>query len=240
MHGGFDSFIEEFYSWMKYFSNHGYEVISFEGPGQGAALKKYGHFMDYKWEKPAKAVLDIFALDDVTWVGISMGGWYCFRAAAFEARIKRVVASGIGFDYTKFPNFLAQKMMILFFKHLRNFSNRLTLKKMKKDGIHTWSIGNLMYITNTKNPMDAADAAFQLNEQNLHSDMVKQDVLILTGVKDHFIPFKMHKMQVKALTQAKSITARIFTKEEQAQNHCQVGNLGLALDTVIGWIEKYP
>jgi hypothetical protein len=37
LHGGFDSFIEEFYSWMVFFSNHGYEVIGFEGPGQGAA-----------------------------------------------------------------------------------------------------------------------------------------------------------------------------------------------------------
>lgn len=37
IHGGFDSYIEEFYSWMRYFSDHGYEVIAFEGPGQGAA-----------------------------------------------------------------------------------------------------------------------------------------------------------------------------------------------------------
>ena len=78
----------------------------------------------------------------------------------------------------------------------------------------------------------------QLNEENLHSELVKQDVLILSGRKDHFIPFKMHKMQVKALTNAKSVTARVFTKEEHAQNHCQIGNIGLALDTMIDWIEK--
>ncbi len=109
---------------------------------------------------------------------------------------------------------------------------------MKKDGMHTWSIGNLMYIADKDTPMDAADIAFQMNEQNLHSDLVKQDVLILTGRKDHFIPFKMHDMQVKALTNAKSVTARIFTKEEQAQNHCQLGNIGLALDVMVKWIEK--
>ena len=109
---------------------------------------------------------------------------------------------------------------------------------MKKDGLHAWSISNLIYITNTKTPMDAADVAFQLNEKNLHSELVKQDVLILTGEKDHFIPFKMHHMQVKALTNAKSVTARVFTKEEHAQNHCQIGNIGLALDTMIDWIKK--
>jgi pimeloyl-ACP methyl ester carboxylesterase len=238
MHGGFDSFIEEFYSWMRFFSDHGYEVFAFEGPGQGAARKKYGLALDYQWEKPAKAVLDYFQLNDVTWLGISMGGWFCFRAAAFEPRIKRVIASGIAFDYTQFPNIVAQKMMILFFKHLRNFTNKVTIKKMKKDGMHAWSIGNLMYISDRKTPMDAADVALQMNEKNLHSDLVKQDVLILTGREDHFIPFKMHARQVKALTNARSVTARIFTKEEQAQNHCQMGNIGLALDVMVKWIEK--
>ncbi len=238
IHGGFDSFIEEFYSWMSFFSDHGYEVLGFEGSGQGAARKKYGLVLDYRWEKPAKAVLDYFQLNAVTWLGISMGGWFCFRAAAFEPRIKRVIASGIAFDYTQFPNIVARKMMILFFKHLRNFTNKVTIKKMEKDGMHAWSIGNLMYISDKKTPMDAADVAFQMNEKNLHSELVKQDVLILTGRKDHFIPFKMHAKQVKALTNAKSVTARIFTKQEEAGNHCQIGNIGLALDVMVRWIEE--
>ena len=34
MHWGFDSLIEEFYSWMRFFSDRGYEVVAFEGPGQ--------------------------------------------------------------------------------------------------------------------------------------------------------------------------------------------------------------
>ncbi len=45
-------------------------------------------------------------------------------------------------------------------------------------------------------------------------------------------------MQVKALTNARSVTARIFTKEEQAHNHCQIGNICLALDVMVKWIEK--
>ncbi len=238
MHGGFDSFNEEFFSMMRYFSDCGYEVIAFEGPGQGAARKKYGLALDFEWEKPAKTILDYFNLDDVTWLGISMGGWFCFRAAAFESRIKRVIASGIGFDYNQFPNIFGQFMMKLFFNHLRKFSNNVTIKKMKKDGMHAWTIGNMMYIADKKTPMDAFDVIKKLNEKNLHSEMVKQDVLILTGREDHFIPFKMHGKQVKALTNAKSVTARIFTKEEHAQNHCQIGNIGLALDVMVKWIDK--
>jgi len=80
-------------------------------------------------------------------------------------------------------------------------------------------------------------ADLQLNEENIHSELVKQDVLILTSRNDHFIPFKMHEMQLMALVNAKSVTGRIFTKEEHAENHCQTGNLELALKTMIEWIE---
>ena len=237
LHGGFDSFIEEFYSWMRFFSGLGYQVIAFEGPGQGAARKKYGLALDYRWEKPVKAVLDHFDLDDVTLIGISMGGWFCFRAAAFESRIVRVIASGIAFDYMQFVNVVLQKIMMFFFRHLRGFSNWASYRKMKADGMHAWTIGNLMYIADEKTPMDAFDVVAELNERNLHSELVKQDVLILTGRDDHFIPFKMHDMQVKALTNARSVTGRVFTREEHAQNHCQIGNIGLALDVMAKWIE---
>jgi len=99
IHGVFDSFIEEFYSLAVYFSSHGYDVILFESPGQGTALKKFGLSLTYQWEKPVKAVLDHFHLDNVTLLGISMGGWLCFRAAAYEPRIHRVVSLSIAFDY---------------------------------------------------------------------------------------------------------------------------------------------
>ena len=239
MHGGFDSFIEEFYSWIRYFSDHGYEVIAFEGPGQGAALRKHGLAVDYEWEKPIKAVLDYFKLNDVTLVGISMGGWFCFRAAAFEPRIKRVIASSISYDYMKLMNVVLQKMHIFFIKHMRNYSNKMILKSIKKEkGIQAWMSAQLMYITKKQMPMDAFDFWLQLNEKNLHSELVKQDVLILTGRNDHFISFKAHAMQVKALTNANSVTAKVFTKETHAHNHCQIGNIGLALDVMVKWIEE--
>lgn len=239
MHGGFDSYIEEFYSWMRYFADHGYEVIAFEGPGQGAALKKHGLPLDYRWEKPAKAVLDYFDLHDVTWLGISMGGWFCFRAAAFEPRIKRVIASSIAFDYMKGMNVILRKIHLWFFRSLKNFTNKMALKSIKKGkGMEAWLTSNLMYITKKDTPVDAFEVWLDMNEENLHSDLVTQDVLILTGREDHFIPFKMHKMQVEALTGAKSLTARIFTREEHAHNHCQIGNIGLALDVMLKWLEE--
>jgi len=146
MHGGFDSFIEEWYFMMKYLSNHGYEVIAFEGPGQGAALKTYGLPLDIEWEKPTKAVLDYFDLDNVALWGLSMGGWYCLRAAAFENRIKRVIAAGHSIDYMKSMPKVLYEMHMFFLKKFRKFTNRMALKSLKKGkGLEAWMMGNLIY-----------------------------------------------------------------------------------------------
>lgn len=240
IHGGFDSFIEEFYALACYFAELGYDVFLFDGPGQGGALKRYALPMDYAWEKPAKVVLDYFGLDDVTWLGISMGGWLCFRAAAYEPRIKRVIALSIAYDYMKIP----PKPVELFARwlfHYPKLMNTLSEWKMKRMPQEKWGIDNLMYMTKTATVLEAAQALLAFNADNLQSAQVTQDVLILTGAKDHFIPLKMHHLQVAALTQARSVTGRIFTHVDQAENHCQVGNIGLAVATMKQWMaEKTP
>ena len=238
LHGGNDSFIEELYPMIRYFSTQGYDVIAFEGPGQGAALKKYGLALEIEWEKPTTAVIDYFKLDDVTLIGLSMGGWLSLRAAAFEPRIKRVIPWSVSFDVTQYTNVVGQRLAGLFMRRFRNFVNNQMKRNMKKKLEYSWFVNNLMYMTKKDVPIEAFDVLMQFNEENLHSDFVKQDVLILTGREDHLVPFKMHDMQVKALTNARSVTSRVFTKEDQAQNHCQMGNLGLALDVMTKWIEQ--
>jgi pimeloyl-ACP methyl ester carboxylesterase len=239
IHGGFDSFIEEWYSIMKFFSNLGFEVIGFEGPGQGAALRKYGLPLTYEWEKPAKAILDYFHLDDVTMLGLSMGGWFCLRAAAFESRIKRVIASGHAIDYMKSMNVIFRKIHLWCLEHCRDFMDRMAVMKFeKREGMASWVVDHLKYITKKNKPLDALEIYLQMNENNIHSELVKQDVLILIGREDHFIPFKMYDMQLKALTNARSVTGRVFMKEEHAQNHCQTGNIGLALEVMVKWINE--
>jgi pimeloyl-ACP methyl ester carboxylesterase len=237
VHGGFDSFIEELYSMMKYFSNHGYHVIGFEGPGQGAALRKHGLALTYEWEKPTKAVLDHFNLKDITLLGLSMGGWFCLRAAAFEPRIAHVIASGHAIDYMKCMNPALRRIHLWSYEHCRRFMDWMAALKFEgREGMASWVVDHLKYITRKEKPLDALEIYLQLNEENIKSELVKQDVLILAGEKDHFIPLKMHTMQIEALSNARSVTGRVFTCEEHAQNHCQTGNIGLALDVMLRWI----
>jgi hypothetical protein len=101
-----------------------------------------------------------------------------------------------------------------------------------------WFAAQLMYISKKEMPLDAFDTFIALCEENLCPELVKQDVLILSGRKDHFIPNKMHRKQLDVLSNAKSVTGRVFSKEEHAQNHCQIGNVSLALKVMVDWIRE--
>jgi pimeloyl-ACP methyl ester carboxylesterase len=180
-----------------------------------------------------KAVLDHLHLNNVILLGISIGGWLCFRAAAYEPRIQRVIALSIAFDYLQIPP-LPVRLLVKILLQSRWFMNYLARLKMRGNFQERWG----MYITKTSTPMDATDILLQFNEHNLHSELVTQDVLILTGAKDHFIPLKIHYKRVSALRNARSVTASIFTEEDHAENHGQAGNIGLALDVMEKWLER--
>lgn len=74
MHGGYDSCKEEFLRTVLYLRERGYAVYLFEVPGQGEVLRRCGIPFTHEWERPVRAVLDRYGLDDVTIVGISLGG----------------------------------------------------------------------------------------------------------------------------------------------------------------------
>lgn len=238
LHFGFDSFIEEFYSMARYFAENGYDVIAFDGPGQGKTMKKYGIPFNYEWEKPVKAILDHYILSEAALVGLSLGGWLCLRAAAFEPRIKWVISTGGAYDYYKIPPAPARWMMDFFKKYVREGSNQVALKGIQKGGLEAWRNSNIMYITKIDIPMDAFEYAWQMNAATLHADAITQDVLVITCRDDHYIPFKQHAPLIKSLKNAKSVTDVVFTKKDHASHHCSIGNIKLSLDTMIDWLDK--
>ena len=70
------------------------------------------------------------------------------------------------------------------------------------------------------------------------SASIRQDVLLLAGSEDHYVPMQQWYHQIRMLKNARSVTARLFTRGESAQNHCQVGNYGLALRTIVNWLDE--
>jgi hypothetical protein len=79
---------------------------------------------------------------------------------------------------------------------------------------------------------------FDMTEENIQPQKITQDVLILSGKNDHFIPIKMHKMAINSLKNAKSVKGIIYDKETSAHNHCQIGNIPLVCKDVLLWLEK--
>ncbi len=93
---GLDSTKEEMDDYESRFLKRGLATLAFDGPGQGEA--EYDFAICPEYEKPVKAVIDFLETRkdvDVArcgiW-GVSFGGYYAPRAAAFDKRIKACVA----------------------------------------------------------------------------------------------------------------------------------------------------
>jgi 2,6-dihydroxypseudooxynicotine hydrolase len=93
---GLDSTKEEMDDYENRFLKRGLATLAFDGPGQGEAEYDFAILPEY--EKPVKAVIDFVEtrkdLDAgrVGIWGVSFGGYYAPRAAAFDKRIKACVA----------------------------------------------------------------------------------------------------------------------------------------------------
>ena len=239
--GGFDSYIEELMQAFFYLRDAGYEVIAFEGPGQGGALNEAGLPMTAEWHKPVKAVLDYFQVNHVTLIGLSMGGGLVFRAAAFEPRVDRVIAYDIFTDFLdvnlrQVNPLLRGLLTVMLNLRAAAVVNAMVARVAKKSPVAEWGIEEGMHVTGTSSPYEFFRKAKQFHTADV-STLIKQDVLLLAGSEDHYVPTKQLYQQIKMLTNARSISARLFTRSESAENHCQAGNYGLALMTIVNWLD---
>jgi alpha-beta hydrolase superfamily lysophospholipase len=240
--GGFDSYIEEWLPAALFFRDAGYDTILFEGPGQGAALELAHLTMSPEWEKPVKAVLDFFHLDAVTLMGFSLGGGLVIRAAAFEPRVRRVIAYDIctnALECAFLPLPPSARQMLVdqlgagAESAVDNFFTDATAKSLLLD----WMVKLGMHNTGLQTPY-AMFKHYQKYETASISSLLTQDVLLMAGAEDHYVPVRQLPDQIATLTNVRSLTARLFTRAEQAQNHVQVGNMGLAFRVILDWMEN--
>ena len=240
--GGFDSYIEELTSAFVYLRDAGYDVIAFDGPGQGGALDEAGLPMTPEWGKPVSAVLDHFDIERVTLVGLSLGGCLVMRAAASEPRVERVVA------YDVFTSLLDTNLRqtgplprgllgVLLRIRVARIVNWMVARVAMKAPVVEWGIQQGMHVTGTSSAFEFLQRSRQFQTADI-SASIRQDVLLLAGTEDHYVPMEQWHRQIRMLKNARSITARLFTRSESAQNHCQVGNYGLALRTIVNWLDE--
>jgi dipeptidyl aminopeptidase/acylaminoacyl peptidase len=100
---GLDSTKEEFFTWEEEFLERGMATLSLDGPGQGET--GYTTHIRADYEVAVTAALDHLAgradldLARVGAVGVSLGGYYAPRAAAFEPRVRAAVAIGGPYNF---------------------------------------------------------------------------------------------------------------------------------------------
>ncbi|HSB66618.1 MAG TPA: alpha/beta fold hydrolase [Anaerolineales bacterium] len=238
--GGFDSYMEEFLPILLAIRDRGYDVVCFEGPGQGRVLEESGVPMTPDWHKPVKAILDYFNLTNVTLLGISMGGCLVTRAAAQEPRARRIIAYDVLFDMQNMRRSVSPLAYFvlhsLFVLKAASLYNSILRRAMKANLQVDWAVNQGMHIHGAQTPFEYVQKNSAYHTGDI-SHLLQQDVLLLAGTEDLGIPLEQFYKQIEALKSVRSLTARMFTRAEQAQNHCQIGNLGLAIDFITNWIE---
>jgi len=162
---GMDNLKEvENHYWGNLLSDAGFNVYTFDGPGQGEMWKNMKFISDY--EKAVTAIIDWFNENDkynidlarIGAVGFSLGGYLAPRAAAFDKRICCAVGNGGP-------------------AHLRGFSNEMKANPILLKG--------LPYLTGTKTYKESLE---QLDIDIKTAPPLDRPLLIFHSGKDRLIP----------------------------------------------------
>lgn len=71
------------------------------------------------------------------------------------------------------------------------------------------------------------------------AEKITQDVLILAGTEDHFIPVKQVEDFKSKLTNAKSVTSILYDRGSGGAEHCQLGAQALWHADFFDWMKRF-
>jgi len=227
--GGYDSTPEELYFVLvKDAHEHGYAVLTYDGPGQGSALRDQGLKFTHEWEKPVKAVIDTFLSDHprphkMVLIGMSLGGYLAPRAAAFDERFDGVVAYDVWFDWGVTGRRYVPPAAFWLRDHGFGavVDGTVRVKAALSPGF-AWASNNGMWTLGTKHPLDTITVMEKFTLAGV-AQRIKGDVLILAGTEDHFVPFEQIAQFENALTAARSVTTKVYDRASGGAEHCQFG-----------------
>jgi pimeloyl-ACP methyl ester carboxylesterase len=237
--GGYDSTLEELYFFLTAAAlQRGYSVLTFEGPGQGSALREQGLIFTYEWEKPTAAILDAFLAHHarpakIVLVGMSMGGYLSPRAAAFDMRFDGMVAFDVCYDMSEL---VAPPFVLWLYDHGLSALVLLFVKaKAALSPDFAWAIDNGKWVMGTGDAIETIRAFDPYTLKDV-APWIRGDVLILAGADDHFVPFSQVQAFEQSLTQAGSVTTHIYDEASGGAEHCQLGAVTLWHQHFFDWL----
>jgi pimeloyl-ACP methyl ester carboxylesterase len=241
---GYDGTLEEsYFQYGKAALQRGYNILLFVGPGQMDCLRFHLQMtFQPDFETPVKAVVDYVLgrpeldAERLALLGISFGGYFSTRAAAHERRIKALVlnspiidlhaymSSFVGFDPAQMPD--EQDFGPADMDQIPDEVMSVLLKKMASSMIGRF--GRSTFKSTYQYMME-----FKVGEALKN---IACPCLALVGTGEGEEP----RRQFDAFCEQVSgkVASHIFTQEEGADSHCQVGNMALSSAVVLDWLDE--
>jgi alpha-beta hydrolase superfamily lysophospholipase len=243
-HTGFDGTAEEMhFQCAAAGTERGYNVLSFDGPGQGAAIHHQHMLFRPDWENVVGPVVD-YALtlpgvdgEKLALWGLSMGGLMAPRAAAFEQRLAAVLAVDGIYDMGETVRAEAGDIPDLEQRLRARDDPELDAglaRSVAASPVMKWASEQAQYVFGVPTPRQAFAALLDFNLRDGVAERIICPALICDAASDMFAPGQA-RVLFDHLTCPKTFLE--FTVEEGADEHCQVGAQRLALARIYNWLD---
>ncbi|MDT0125349.1 alpha/beta hydrolase [Paenibacillus sp. RRE4] len=239
--GGYDSTLQELYFCGAAAAiKRGYHCLVFEMPGQGEALRKQNLVMRHDAEVPVRAALDYLETrqeidyEKIALLGMSLGGYFAPRAAAFEERIKACIAFNVFYD--TFDSTLNQNPQLAQVLQLpeEEREQMLALAEQNNSNLR-WMLNNGKWVFGLNHRYELFDEMKKASLKGI-AGKIKCPILLTMGETDHFVSTDQLQALLEEIKAPK--TVRVFTIEEGAEEHCQEGNHALFHQVMFDWLDE--
>ncbi|MFC1845840.1 alpha/beta hydrolase family protein [Chloroflexota bacterium] len=219
----------------------GFNCLVFEGPGQGRVIREQHIPFRPNWETVVTPVVD-YALtrpevdpDKIALMGISFGGYFTPRAVAFEKRIKICIPNGGIYD---FHASMMKNMPPNFEQMLDDPEAAAEIDKQIYQAMETnaglrWSFANGMFTFHAKSPSEWIRMTRPYNMRD-SAGKIECFMLVVDSENDISLPGQARQLY-DAFNCPKEFM--LFTAEEGASDHCQVGGYMISNERILGWLE---
>lgn len=239
---GFDGTQEELYGMGAAANARGMHCLTFEGPGQGRVIREQGLPFRPDWETVITPVVDhLLTLPDVdparvAIFGLSFGGYMAPRACAFEHRLAACIANGGVYDFMagKLPEGATRDQMRDFIRSDPDSMDNTLREAMKSNTNMRWAVENGIYTFKASGPGDWYSKALDYNLEGI-AGKITCPTLVIDAEEEQFFPGAAKDL-FDALACPK--TWMVFTTDEGAGDHCQVGSPLLSGQRIFDWLAE--
>ena len=239
---GYDSTSQECYFVLAVAAlRRGYNVLAFDGPGQGGALHLQKLVMRPDWEAVITPVVD-YALTRreiepgrIAGFGYSLGGYLLARAAAFEHRLAALIFDdGVHDLASGFADNMPPFVMKWLDAGHDEFVNHLLSVLTAASSQLRWALGNGMWVFGVQNYAEVLRTVEKYTLDGV-ADQIVAPTLIMEGEHDTLLQGQPERVE-KALTAAKT-TRVTLTEAEGAGEHTHAGALARAHQVMFDWLD---